>query len=130
MEPEAFRGKALGNLERLKELICNEHRCPHDRAIWHLAFLLGEDLDVLLAGRNVGIRMVDAGVIVSDEAQLIPEANGDVKLVLWVLAHMVFAAKFPSGYGRRLGSVLYNKVCGFRMQVTKVTERVLHKIYK
>ncbi|KAF0306743.1 hypothetical protein FJT64_002363 [Amphibalanus amphitrite] len=36
--------------------------------------------------------MVDAGVIVLDEAQLIPEANGDVKLVLWVLAHMVFAA--------------------------------------
>ena len=100
-----------------------------DRAIWHLAFLLGEDLDVLLAGGNVGIRMVDAGVIVSDEAQLIPEANGDVKLVMWVLAHVVFAAKFPSGYGR-LGSVLYNKVCGFRMQVTKVTERVLHKIYK
>ena len=31
MEPEAFRGKALGNLERLKELICNEHRCPHGK---------------------------------------------------------------------------------------------------
>ena len=94
-----------------------------DRAIWHLAFMLGEDLDDLLEGRTTGVRITDRGIAVTDDAVISVE-DPEIRLLMWALSHAVFGVKFGKSH-HMVGSVIYNQICGFRMKQTKRTDRII-----
>ena len=107
-----------------------------DRALWHLSFICGEELDGLL-GYEDGTLPEKPATEVGCTAQGITLAGLEIpgspgtqeKLITWAVAHAVFDMRFPKKHDM-FGVFMYNHVCGFQTKEPPRLAKVMKVLSK
>ena len=90
--------------------------------------MLGEDMDDRMSGKSTGIQITVGGIAVDEfiiESET-GEMECDDKLIMWAVGHAVFGLRLPKDLNM-IGTMIYNKDCGFRGKETKRVRTVSQK---